>query len=246
MSTFYMARDRTTKEIVGLKILDAKKTAAFEARFVGIKKPKEGEIAIALVHPHIVKTIEHGMTTDDEQFIVMEFLDGPGLNSLIVGRSELLDGRRMKLIRQAAEALAAVHRAGYIHRDICPRNFVVDKELRIAQADRLRPDRAGHAAVHAAGQSHRHGQLHGARGGAAPPDEPEARHLFVWRHGVRAVRVRIALAARRGAGGDGTRLARPDRHSQVSAPRSIRGWKRAIHACLESDAAKRPATWRLS
>jgi serine/threonine-protein kinase len=128
MSAFYMARDRTTKEIVGLKILDREKTAALEARFVGLNKPKEGEIAVSLVHPHIVRTIEHGTTTDNEQFVVMEFLDGPGLNSLIVGRSEQLNGRRLNLIRQAAEALAAVHRAGFIHRDICPRNFVVAKD----------------------------------------------------------------------------------------------------------------------
>jgi serine/threonine-protein kinase len=127
MSTFYMARDRSTKQIVGLKILDRAKTAALEARFVGIEKPKEGEIAIALAHPYIVKTLEHGLTTAGEQYLVMEFLEGPGLNSLIVGRSPQLEGRRMTLIRQAAEALAAVHRAGYIHRDICPRNFVVDK-----------------------------------------------------------------------------------------------------------------------
>ncbi len=98
-----------------------------EARFVGVKKPKEGEIAVAMEHPHIVKTLEHGMTTNGEQYLVMEFLDGPGLNSLIVGRSKLLEGRRMPLIRQMAEALAAVHAAGYIHRDVCPRNFVVDK-----------------------------------------------------------------------------------------------------------------------
>ncbi len=127
MSKFYMARDRNTKEVVGLKILDPKKTAALEARFVGAKKPKEGEIAVTLVHPYIVTTIEHGISTDNEQFIVMEFLEGIGLNSLVVSRSPVLDGRRMKLLRQAAEALAAVHRAGYIHRDVCPRNFVVDR-----------------------------------------------------------------------------------------------------------------------
>jgi serine/threonine protein kinase len=127
MSTFYMARDRSTKQVVGLKILDRKKTEALEARFVGANRPKEGEIAIALAHPYIVRTIEHGISTNNEQFIVMEFLDGPGLNSLVVSRSSKLDGRRVKLLRQAAEGLAAVHRAGYIHRDICPRNFVVDK-----------------------------------------------------------------------------------------------------------------------
>ncbi len=127
MSKFYVARDRTTDEIVGLKILDPQKTAALEARFVGADKPKEGEIALALVHPYIVKTLEHGMTTSGEQYLVMEFLEGPGLNSLIVARGAQLEGRRMKLIRQAAESLAAVHQAGYIHRDVCPRNFMVDK-----------------------------------------------------------------------------------------------------------------------
>ena len=40
------------------------------------------------------------------------------------------------------------------------------------------------AAVHAARQSHRHGQLHGPRGCPPPSDEPEARYLFVWRHGL--------------------------------------------------------------
>ncbi|MEX2114159.1 MAG: serine/threonine-protein kinase [Pirellulales bacterium] len=128
MSEFHMARDRKTDQIVGLKILDKEKTRALEARFVGVKKPKEGEIAVTMEHPRIVKTFEHGLTTNGEQYVVMEFLDGPGLNSLIVARSTLLAGRRMPLIRQMAEALAAVHRAGYIHRDVCPRNFVVDKQ----------------------------------------------------------------------------------------------------------------------
>ena len=39
--------------------------------------------------------------------------------------SNLLIGNQLDLLRQAADATLAVHRAGYIHRDICPRNFVV-------------------------------------------------------------------------------------------------------------------------
>lgn len=126
MSEFHMARDRTTGKVVGLKVLDPKKTAEFEGRFKGLDKPTEGEIAIDLNHPHIVKTFEHGKTTKGEQYLVMEFLEGPGLNSLLIGKSKLLDGRRLKLIRQAAEAIAHLHKELYIHRDICPRNFVVD------------------------------------------------------------------------------------------------------------------------
>jgi serine/threonine-protein kinase len=128
MSNFNMARDRETGKIVGLKVLDKAKTDALEARFKGLKKPTEGEIASTFKHPRIVETYYHGMTTNDEQFVVMEFLDGPGLNSLLIGRSKLLDGNRLALARQAAEALEAVHGAGFIHRDICPRNFVCSKD----------------------------------------------------------------------------------------------------------------------
>jgi eukaryotic-like serine/threonine-protein kinase len=115
MSKFYMARDRKDDRIVGLKILDAEKTAALEQRFRGLKKPSEGEIALKLVH------------TRGEQFLVMEYLNGPGLNSMLVAKSPLLNGRRVTILRQTAEALAEIHRLGYIHRDICPRNIVVDR-----------------------------------------------------------------------------------------------------------------------
>lgn len=128
MSNFHMARDRETGQIVGLKILDKRKTAALEARFRGLKRPPEGVIATSINHPHVVTTFLHGITTDGEQFIVMEFLDGPGLNSLLIARSKLLDGNRLVLLRQAAEALHAVHEAGFIHRDVCPRNFVCAKD----------------------------------------------------------------------------------------------------------------------
>jgi serine/threonine-protein kinase len=128
MSKFYKARDRETGQIVGVKILDPKRTADFEARFKGLKKPSEGEILCSIDHPRIVKGLHYGTTSEGESFVVMEYLEGAGLNSLIIGRSPLLDGRRVNLLRQAAEALEAVHHAGYIHRDVCPRNFMVTSD----------------------------------------------------------------------------------------------------------------------
>jgi len=123
MSKFYMARDRKTNEIVGLKVLDPEKTALFMARFKGLDKPCEGEIAIQMDHPRIVKTLEHGLTTDGEQYLVMEFLEGAGMNSLLIARDEILNGRRVRFIRELAEALAYVHQRGFLHRDVCPRNL---------------------------------------------------------------------------------------------------------------------------
>ena len=125
MSQFYMARDRRTDEIVGLKILDRQKTAAFEARFKGIDKPTEGEIAIQFDHPYIVQTYEHGVTTEGSQYLEMEFLEGAGMNSMLIAKDGILDGRRVKYIRQVAEAIAVVHEAGLIHRDLCPRNLLL-------------------------------------------------------------------------------------------------------------------------
>ena len=128
MSKFYMARDNETDELVGLKICDVKKRDFFESRFKGLKKPSEGEIASQFDHPNIVKTVEFGETTNGEFYMVMEFLPGIGMNGVIKKRLEAIRGRRLKLIRQMAEAIQTVHDAGYIHRDICPRNFIIAKD----------------------------------------------------------------------------------------------------------------------
>ena len=124
MSKFYMARDRTTDQIVGLKIADQEKLTAFEARFQGLKKPSEGEIAIKLKHPNVVETFDFGTTKTGLRFLVMEFVTGQGLHALINDQDTILEGQRLNLLRQMAEAIDYVHREGYIHRDICPRNFI--------------------------------------------------------------------------------------------------------------------------
>ncbi len=129
MSKFHKARDRKTDRIVGLKICDSEKTSLFEARFKDLKKPSEGEIAKSLRHPRIVETYEYGLTTKDQNYIVMEYVHGVGLHTLVRQRDPRLVGNRLALIRQMAEAIHAVHEAGYIHRDICPRNFIVGDDF---------------------------------------------------------------------------------------------------------------------
>jgi serine/threonine-protein kinase len=131
MSNFFVAKDRfNDNRIVGVKICDTDKVAFFESRFKGLNKPSEGEIALQMSHPNIVQTFEFGQSTKGQQFLVMEYIDGPGLQVLIAERQEQrLKGKRLDMIRQMAESLAYVHRKEFIHRDICPRNYMATEDL---------------------------------------------------------------------------------------------------------------------
>ena len=125
MSNFFVANDREHKRTVGVKLLDIEKMEQFEARFKGLKKPSEGEIALGMRHPNVVETYEAGLTSKGQPILVMEYVEGPSLQHVIVNRQEAnLKGKRMGLIRQMAEAIRYVHSRGFIHRDICPRNFI--------------------------------------------------------------------------------------------------------------------------
>jgi serine/threonine protein kinase len=128
MSKVWRARDKNIGRVVCLKILDKEKTAKFEARFPGLKRPSEGAVMMMLRHPNIVKTFEHGLTTKGEPYVVMELIDGMGLNFLIETRSPSLRGRRIHLLSQIADALEYLHNQKYLHRDICPRNVMVTNE----------------------------------------------------------------------------------------------------------------------
>ena len=131
MSRFYLAEERATKKTFGLKIVDMKKLAEVDLRFKGIKKPLEGEMAVQFDHPYIVKTYEYGVTTKDENYLLMEYLGGGGLNVAIASQPERLEGKRLYYLQQAAEAIAAVHEKGFIHRDICPRNFILTRDGKV-------------------------------------------------------------------------------------------------------------------
>lgn len=124
MSKFYQARERGTGKIYGLKIADPEKVNAFESRFKGLKKPSEGEIASQIRHPLVVETYEYGLTTDGVGYVLMEFVDGPGLQMLVHNRDQRIIQHRVALVRQMAESISVVHKAGFIHRDVCPRNFI--------------------------------------------------------------------------------------------------------------------------
>ena len=113
---------------MAVKVLDKKKTLKYESRFYGLKKPTEGEIAVKLEHPNIVRTIEYGRTTDDEQFLVMEFVEGVSLTFLVDSQNEVMEKYRLRIMVQLGEAIEYLHQQNWIHRDICPRNVLIDND----------------------------------------------------------------------------------------------------------------------
>lgn len=128
MSKVWRARDGKLGRVICLKILDKEKTAKFEARFPGLNRPMEGAICMALRHRNIVQTFEYGLTTDKEQYLVMELITGQGLNFLIETASPKLKGRIIPYLIQMADGLEYIHQQKYLHRDICPRNIMVTEE----------------------------------------------------------------------------------------------------------------------
>lgn len=135
MSKVWRARDSRSGQIVALKVLDLEKTRRFEARFPGLEKPTEGEVAVSLTHPNIVRTREWGLTLQNEQFLVMDFIEGVSLSFLVDMQNELMQTHRLDLMIQLGDAVEYFHRQHWIHRDICPRNVMVSQDNQIKLID---------------------------------------------------------------------------------------------------------------
>lgn len=125
MSTFYKVRDLKTGKVQGLKVVDSAKAAPVESRYKALNKPSEGEIGSQITGPNIVRTLEWGTATTGDPFVVLDFVEGSLLHSLIMARKEFSPTEKLDLVRQAATAIATIHEAGFVHRDICPRNFIL-------------------------------------------------------------------------------------------------------------------------
>src|SRR5262245_18783095 len=130
MSKVFKAYDKNLGRTVCLKLLDKLKTKKFEERFkmMGLDKPLEGEICSALKHPNCVSTYEFGITTEGEPYLVMEWIEGLGLNYLIETKSPQLEGKRIPVLGQLCDAVSYLHGEKYLHRDLCPRNVMINNE----------------------------------------------------------------------------------------------------------------------
>ena len=134
MSKVYRAVDKESGRTICLKIQLPDKQSAAEQRAHKLSRPTEGAIASQIIHPNVVRTLEHGMSTHGALYLVMEYVDGVSLKFI---REATRAGIRakVKILAEAAEGLAAVHAAGFIHHDVNPNNFLVTRDNTVKLID---------------------------------------------------------------------------------------------------------------
>jgi DNA-binding response OmpR family regulator len=119
MSAVYLVRQQRSGEMMILKVLrqmpDVGGEAAFD-RFL-----QEYELIAKLDHPNIIKIFDLGVG-DDHAYIAMEYCSKGSLK-LRISRG-LEPDKAFALMRQMAEALGELHRAGITHRDLKPTNVM--------------------------------------------------------------------------------------------------------------------------
>lgn len=124
MGTVYRARDVRLGRSVALKHLRAHVAddAVLRQRF-----EQEARAAAALNHPNVCTLHDIGQQ-DGTLYLVMELLDGHTLaRRLESGRGGLPIPEALDIAAQVAEALAAAHREGIVHRDVKPANIMLTR-----------------------------------------------------------------------------------------------------------------------
>jgi Tol biopolymer transport system component len=119
MGEVFRARDTRLNRPVAIKVLsDDVADSSARRRF-----QQEAKTASALNHPHIVSVYEAD-EFDDRQYLVTEFVDGGTLEGWAQGEKRSWH-QIVDLMIGVADALAAAHAHGILHRDIKPRNILV-------------------------------------------------------------------------------------------------------------------------
>jgi serine/threonine-protein kinase len=130
MGDVYRARDTRLGRLVAIKFVSKHLhgNAAAEARL-----DREARLASSLNHPGIVTVFDIGRH-EDRPFVVMELIDGhPLADEILEGRMRVRDA--VDVATQIADALAAAHDAGVVHRDLKPQNIMITADRRVKIVD---------------------------------------------------------------------------------------------------------------
>lgn len=131
MGEVYLAEHLVLEKLVALKILPPSRVDADAvARFL-----REARLCSRIEHPNVVPVYDAG-ESGDLHYFVMQYVEGNNLAELISERGSPLPWpAAVKIIRDAAQGLAAVHRLGLLHRDVKPQNIMVSKDSRVLLMD---------------------------------------------------------------------------------------------------------------
>jgi WD40 repeat protein len=123
MGIVLRAYDPELRRTVALKVLPLDRTdAKARARFV-----REAQAAAGIEHDHVVPVYAVANSADGPPYLVMQYVEGPTLRQRIEAEGRLDPHEAARICQQAADGLAAAHRAGVVHRDIKPGNVMLER-----------------------------------------------------------------------------------------------------------------------
>jgi hypothetical protein len=131
MGVVYRARDLDLDRDVAVKViaphlLDDPET---QARFL-----REARAASAVEHPNIVPVHAVGVA-EGRAFLVMRHVAGDDLRTAVLREGALDPADAAQVTTELGDALDAIHAAGYVHRDVKPRNVLLDPGGRVYLSD---------------------------------------------------------------------------------------------------------------
>jgi eukaryotic-like serine/threonine-protein kinase len=88
---------------------------------------REARALVRLRSEHVTRVIDVGEAEDGVPFLVMEYLEGSDLSSVLQQRGALAPKDAVEYLLQACEAIAEAHAAGIIHRDLKPANLFLTR-----------------------------------------------------------------------------------------------------------------------